>query len=944
MFNQPVNQPPSNPFNTFPKNTKQPELNPSAVDSMQTSPKSTPRKPGEEQVSGPEAGGKSADQTSSPVSSTTGGLFDGVASPDPESIVDTSYKFSQSADSRTSRPSLLEKDPQRDPNGNLSSPFDGISTANSTRETHIDPTSAAYKLYTGQLSDWEHTKAQRGEESTSNLPNSNFEPDTFPTPKEPTSLITSSIARPEIDYTKPHNEASTPGLDLLYGFRMPPIEHGNRRDLIIAWRLAALNQAMVDYLDRYSEYVDLDDVRDFWIYKVGVIHLAGEGPMEMLPMWAKYWSEVPGVDAHLSKKAELVPSPTSGLLSSEEHSASHDETIANYRQTQALQPLPSARSKRKADDDPSDGDMSTNGSSVKRIRASEESPMKSQTANLFSTILDSKQKVDSPGESDVAGGSSDFSFSTTQVAGLSAPLASSGASSEKSQPSVFSSVKPSASTSSRPDNSGSSTDSVAVTASPVRQPTNTEVDTVQKSNPAESQTLRLPQFGNAPTGGWMAQFGQIAQQGEEKAKETRKAKDFDSKAEDEAAWDQRDAETQRRKRQEIAEATKTAKKFTPNFGTFSSVPDSKDEAPPIVTPQPKPKSIFDSTHPAFGRNSHRNIFGHLAKESHDSGGSKHADADDEHDDEHDEEHDDEEEAEQLRSPKHRSSFGKLKAPTPSLGRSLFDRVSKPADDMSQPGSDVRSSADNQTGDHTWKADSPIKFRPTTTSPSGPSVNMESPSPSKNAFAGLFGASNVTPGGDKTPKAGTSIFSNLPSPAPSGAVGFGFTPVQSNASNLNAPSNESSRAPSPGLTTGDSAAESTAEAADESGEQHAQLDLLSGRVGEEDENVVYEVRAKATSMDSQIKEFVSRGVGPLRILKHQTTGQPRALLRADPGGRIALNSGLMKQGKYKNIGANTISAPFADSKGVVGAWRLRVKTANEATELLKALEQNTPSGG
>ena len=924
LFNQRARQPPSNAFN--PK----PELHSSAADSMQTSPEGTPREPGGKQVPGLEADGSSADQTSSSVSKPTGGLFDRVSRPDPDSNAAASYKSSESADRQNSGLSLSAEVPQSKP----SSPLDGNSMPDATKELQSDPTSSANKLHFDQAGDWENTEVQQEVESTANLQNSPFQSNTLPMPEEPTSPSSSLTARPEIDYAKPHNEASTPGLDYFYGARMPPFEHCDRRLATIAWRLDVLHHVMVVYLALHSEHIDLDLARDFYLYKVGAIHSAGEGPMERLPTWAYAWSEI--LNEHRSNN---VPSSTSDLLTSDEQSAAHDDTLASSRQFQALQPLPNAKFKRKADDHALDGEMSPNGSSAKRIRATEESPMKSQTSNLFSTILDSQQNDRSPEENGVPRGRSAFSVSTAQASGLSMPHASSGASSENSQPSIFSSFTASTSTSSRPDNSDSSTNSFAGTASAVRQPSNTNVDLFQTPNPAASQALQLPQFGNAPPGGWMAQFSQIAQQDEEKAKEKRKAEDYDSEEEDEAAWEQRDAETQRRKKEEIAEATKEAKKFTPNFGTLPSLPDFKNETPPSATPQPKPKSIFDTIHPAFRQNSHHNIFGHLANKGQDDGGGKHADADDEHD----EEHDDREKAEQSRSPTQPNLFGNLTASAPSVGRSLFDRVSKPANDTSQSGPDVRSSADSQTGDHTWKVDSPIKFGPSTSSSSGPSVNIESPSPSKNAFAGLFGASTVAPGDDKSPKAGTSIFSNLPSSTPSGAVGFGFTPAQPNLSKLNAPSNDSSRAPSPGLTTGDSAAESTAEGNDESIEQHSQLDLMSGRVGEEDENVVYEVRAKATSLDSQAKEFVSRGVGPLRILKNRTTGQPRALLRADPGGRIALNSGLMKQGKYKNVGANTISGPFADSKGVVGAWRLRVKTADEAKELLQALEQNTHSG-
>ncbi|KAK4222979.1 nucleoporin nup61 [Podospora fimiseda] len=136
----------------------------------------------------------------------------------------------------------------------------------------------------------------------------------------------------------------------------------------------------------------------------------------------------------------------------------------------------------------------------------------------------------------------------------------------------------------------------------------------------------------------------------------------------------------------------------------------------------------------------------------------------------------------------------------------------------------------------------------------------------------------------------------------------------------------------------------------------QISLTEGGRGEEDEDAVYEVRAKAlkfltgkedddesSATDKEKKTgWVTKGVGPLRILKHKETGAVRILLRAEPRGHIALNKRLLPEITYK-ADAKTpkyVSVVTATDNGKgLEKWMLQVKTKELADKLVEALEEN-----
>ncbi len=245
--------------------------------------------------------------------------------------------------------------------------------------------------------------------------------------------------------------------------------------------------------------------------------------------------------------------------------------------------------------------------------------------------------------------------------------------------------------------------------------------------------------------------------------------------------------------------------------------------------------------------------------------------------------------------------------------------------------------DSPKGDHTWKADSPIKFGD---SGNPPAVNVTSPSPSKPTFGGLFGAPKPNATTEAPTKPSSTVFNTPPAKTPSVGFSFGLKPATASlAPPSNNGSNTTSRATSPGATTGESANESNADGEDEKAEKQEQIDLTSRGPGEEDEDVVFQVKAKALKYDSASSTWPSKGVGPLRVLKNQESHMTRVLLRQDPSGRIVLNFALSKSFTYESSQSKLVRVPFVGESGKIETWMIKVGNDDDAKRLASALEEN-----
>ena len=172
---------------------------------------------------------------------------------------------------------------------------------------------------------------------------------------------------------------------------------------------------------------------------------------------------------------------------------------------------------------------------------------------------------------------------------------------------------------------------------------------------------------------------------------------------------------------------------------------------------------------------------------------------------------------------------------------------------------------------------------------------------------------------------------------------------------------SSLATTPAATTPEASAnaEDAAQGTHADGDEapQEQISLTDGGPGEEDESVVHEVRAKAVklvtgndsddesgsnaSKDKKKSPWKTQGVGPMRLLKHKTTGNVRMLLRAEPRGHVALNKAVLPNFTYKVEPGGKyvkITTVTDDGKGLE-TWMLQVKTPALAQALADALEEH-----
>lgn len=293
------------------------------------------------------------------------------------------------------------------------------------------------------------------------------------------------------------------------------------------------------------------------------------------------------------------------------------------------------------------------------------------------------------------------------------------------------------------------------------------------------------------------------------------------------------------------------------------------------------------------------------------------------------------------------------AQTPSFGQTPTKPSASP-----QPFSSSIFGSTKPLGDNTWKPDSPIKFGSST---SAPSVNVSAPSPTptvngtgdgattpkptSNPFGSLFGQNS----GTSTPT--SNFFASAPVKP---TVGFSFGgPASSHLLPSGINSAMSSRATSPGLTTdtgGESDIPSEAEKADneEFVNENAKpksWDLTTPGKGEEDEEVIFEVKAKAnvySDAGKEKKEWQSRGIGLLRLLENKESGLVRIVMRQDPSGKIVINTGLLKGANYSVKGAKNVALVVPDKSGQLESWNVTVKHESDAKKLAELCEQHKVS--
>ncbi|KAI8849081.1 RanBP1 domain-containing protein [Chytridium lagenaria] len=109
--------------------------------------------------------------------------------------------------------------------------------------------------------------------------------------------------------------------------------------------------------------------------------------------------------------------------------------------------------------------------------------------------------------------------------------------------------------------------------------------------------------------------------------------------------------------------------------------------------------------------------------------------------------------------------------------------------------------------------------------------------------------------------------------------------------------------------------------------------------EEDEDVLFKIRAKLFRFDKPTNEWKERGTGDIKLLQHKTTKKCRVLMRRDKTHKICANHYITQDINLQpNIGSDrswvwTVGADFAE--GESRAELLAVRFANsENAELFK----------
>ncbi|KAI9803558.1 MAG: hypothetical protein M1825_001901 [Sarcosagium campestre] len=123
------------------------------------------------------------------------------------------------------------------------------------------------------------------------------------------------------------------------------------------------------------------------------------------------------------------------------------------------------------------------------------------------------------------------------------------------------------------------------------------------------------------------------------------------------------------------------------------------------------------------------------------------------------------------------------------------------------------------------------------------------------------------------------------------------------------------------------------------------DLAAGGPGEEGEETLFEVRAKAVTKDPETKQDKMQGLGPLRVRRNRDTGVTRVLMRQEKTGRVVLNTNIIKGTKY-HFNKTFVMLPVLsrDANAKLTTWWIRVKTADQARDLAAVLDESSSAAG
>lgn len=131
-----------------------------------------------------------------------------------------------------------------------------------------------------------------------------------------------------------------------------------------------------------------------------------------------------------------------------------------------------------------------------------------------------------------------------------------------------------------------------------------------------------------------------------------------------------------------------------------------------------------------------------------------------------------------------------------------------------------------------------------------------------------------------------------------------------------------------------------------------LEKVDVKTNEENEEVIYKVRAKLFRMDQEAKEWKERGTGDVRFLKHKESGKVRLLMRRDKTLKICANHYILPDYTLKpNVGSDrswvySVVSDVSEGESEAQLFAIRFANADVANtfkdEFEKAKESNKKS--
>lgn len=123
-----------------------------------------------------------------------------------------------------------------------------------------------------------------------------------------------------------------------------------------------------------------------------------------------------------------------------------------------------------------------------------------------------------------------------------------------------------------------------------------------------------------------------------------------------------------------------------------------------------------------------------------------------------------------------------------------------------------------------------------------------------------------------------------------------------------------------------------------------LEKVEVKTNEEDEDVLYKVRAKLFRFHPDTKEWKERGTGNVKFLKHRKTGKTRVLMRRDKTLKICANHLVKKEYELKpNVGSDrswvySVAADVSDGDAEAQTLAIRFGDKEKAEEFKKYFDQ------